>query len=238
MKKVFLSTLLIALLAVVQSCIYINSDEGIAPRGESTRTFDLRNFDELEMGDAFYVNVTWGSSFSVAATGERNDLDDLEMFVQDGTLVARYRSWRNSRRKMTIDVTMPDLESVDFSGAVNASIIRFENLPSVEIDLSGASRCDFNGTSREVKFDLSGASRLNLSGNSKFFDGELGGASQLNARDFQAEESNLRLSGASVGRVWVTKLLEVDASGASTLGYRGNPALKQKVSGGSVVRPE
>jgi hypothetical protein len=47
---------------------------------------------------------------------------------------------------MDIDITMPDLAGVDFSGAVNASIEDFENLPELEIELSGASKCDFEGT--------------------------------------------------------------------------------------------
>ncbi|WAC12196.1 head GIN domain-containing protein [Dyadobacter pollutisoli] len=229
----------LSLLTISESCVYVNSDDDIPPRGESTRTYDFKNFDELEMGSAFRVNVVEGAAFAVSATGELNDLDDLEVFVQDGKLVARYNnSWKSHRKAMDIDITMPDIAGVDFSGAVSASIEGFENLPELEFELSGASKCDFEGSVRNLKLDLSGASRLDLFGDGKFMDGELSGASQLNAFDWAAEESDLDVSGASDARVWVSRLLDVDASGASSVRYKGSPVVEKKVSGGSTVRPE
>ncbi|GGN00389.1 DUF2807 domain-containing protein [Dyadobacter beijingensis] len=239
MKRIFLAfTIALAGAPFFQSCVYINKDEDIPPRGETTRTYDFRNFDELEVGDAIRVHVVAGASFSVEATGERNDLDDLNLFVQDGKLTARYKnSWRK-RQRMDINITMPDLAGVDFSGAVNATIDDFENLPSIEIELSGASQCDFEGYGTNLKFDINGASQLNLFGKMKFLDGEASGASQLNAFDLQVEESDLEASGASNANVWVTRLLDVKASGASTVRYRGNPKVEKEVTGGSNVRAD
>ncbi|MBO9612323.1 MAG: DUF2807 domain-containing protein [Dyadobacter sp.] len=239
MKQTFLTLSVAATIAFVfQSCVYINKDDDIPPRGEATRTYDFRNFDELEVSDAIRVHVAAGTSFKVSATGERNDLDDLNVFVQDGKLTARYNnSWRK-RQRMDIDITMPDLAEVDFSGAVNAEIHDFENLPSIEIDLSGASQCDFDGSGTTLKFDINGASRLNALGKMKFLDGEASGASQLNAFDLETEESDLDVSGASNAKVWVTRLLDVKASGASNVRYRGNPKVEKEVTGGSSVRAD
>ena len=236
MKKFFL-VLSIALFALTfQSCVYVDDRDDVDPRGESTRTYDFKNFDELEMGHAFRVIVQAGPSFSVKATGELNDLDDLEMFVQDEKLVARYRnSWRN-RKQMEIDITMPSLEAVDFSGAVDSEIEGFENLSKIDFELTGASKCDFDGSAKDLTFDLSGASQLYLFGSGKYLDGELSGASQLNALDLPVEQSNLKLSGASSAKVWVSRLLEVDASGSSSVRYKGDPTVDEKLSGGSTVR--
>jgi hypothetical protein len=239
MKQIFLKlSIALAIASGFQSCVYINKDEDIPPRGEATRDYDFRNFDELEIGDAMQVHVVAGSTFEVTATGERNDLDDLNIFVQDGKLTARYNNSWKKRQRMDIDITMPDLAGVDFSGAVNAEITGFENLPSVEIDLSGASQCDFDGSGTTLKFELNGASRLNVFGKMKFMDGEASGASQLNAFDLETEESDLEVSGASNAKVWVTRLLDVKASGASNVRYRGNPKVEKEVSGGSSVRAE
>ncbi|OJV13420.1 MAG: DUF2807 domain-containing protein [Dyadobacter sp. 50-39] len=239
MKQPFLKlSIVLAIAYGFQSCVNINSDDDIPPRGETTRTYDFRNFDELEISDAIRVHVVAGSSFTVEATGERNDLDDLNIFVQDGKLTARYNnSWRK-RQRMDIDITMPDLAGVDFSGAVNAEIDKFENLPSIDIELSGASLCDFEGSGTTLKFDVSGASRLSVFGKMKFMDGEASGASQVNAFDLEAEESDLDISGASNAKVWVTRLLDVKASGASNVRYRGNPKVEKEVTGGSSVRAE
>ena len=240
MKKNFsLICIAFAFLAALESCVYVNSQDNIPPRGTGTRTYDFRNFDEIEMGSAFDVRVVQGTAFAVSATGERNDLDDLNVFVQDGKLVARYNnSWKDRRDVMKIDIVMPDLEAADFSGAVNAWIEKFENLPELDLELSGASKCTFNGSVRELKFDLSGASRLYLSGEGKYLDGELSGASQIDAYDLPVEESDLDLSGASSARVAVSRFLDVDANGASSVFYKGNPAIEKKLSGGSTLRKE
>lgn len=239
MKQTFLTlSITLSIASIFQSCVYINKDEDIPPRGETTRTYDFRSFDELEVSDAIRVNVVSGSAFEVSATGERNDLDDLNIFVQDGKLTARYNNSWKKRQQMDIDITMPDLASVDFSGAVDARIEDFVNLPSVEIELSGASQCDFEGTGTTLKFDINGASRLSTFGKMKFLDGEVSGASQLNAFELETEESDLDVSGASNAKVWVTRLLEVKASGASNLRYRGNPKVEKEVTGGSSVRAD
>lgn len=239
MKQTFLTlSIALGIASVFQSCVYINKDEDIPPRGETTRTYDFRNFDELEISDAIRVNVVSGSAFEVSATGERNDLDDLNIFVQDGKLTARYNNSWKKRQRMDIDIMMPDLAGVDFSGAVNARIEDFVNLPSVEIELSGASQCDFEGTGTTLKFDINDASRLNTFGKMKFLDGEASGASQLNAFELETEESDLDVSGASNAKVWVTRLLDVKASGASNVRYRGNPKVEKEVTGGSSVRAD
>jgi hypothetical protein len=239
MKQLLFSLCLALFAFVFQACVYVDSQDDIPPRGQGTRTYDFRNFDELEMGHAFRVNLSAGSAFSVSARGELNDLDDLNIFVQDGKLVARYdNSWRNHRETMTIDIVMPDVRAVDFSGAVKAKLTGFENLPALDFELSGASKCDFDGSGREFSFDVSGASQLNLFGEGKYLDGDISGASQLNAFDMPVQESELEVSGASSARVSVSELLKVDASGASNVRYRGNPNVDKKTSGGSTVRQD
>ncbi len=236
MKKLFLPLFVYAFtLFSLQSCDSI--DEDLEPRGIGTHVFDMDNFDHLEMGNAFQVNVKAGNFFLISATGELNDLDDLEIFVEDKELIVRYKEpWRNRRRKMTIDITMPALSGVDFSGAVQANISGFENAREIDFELSGASKCDFAGSVKTIELDLSGASHLHLIGSGQFIDGELSGASEINGFDYQSEESDIKLSGASQGKLSVTRYLKVDVSGASSLRYKGNPDVNKKVSGGSSVK--
>ncbi|HEV7350749.1 head GIN domain-containing protein [Telluribacter sp.] len=245
MKKTFTSILfsvaILGFLLTMQSCLYINSmDGGISPRGTSTRDVSLTNFDRLEMGSAFHVRVRQGNTFQVTATGELNDLDDLDAYVdRNGLLTIRYRNaWRTRRYRMDIDITMPELRSVRFSGASESTIEGFEDQRRVEVNLSGASRSTFTGSTERMDVDLSGASELNLRGDGRFLTSQLSGASQLVGTDFPVEEADLDLSGASRARVWASKYLKVDASGASTVRYRGNPTTEQRLSGGSNLSKE
>lgn len=231
----------VIMLMVLQSCIYINTrDNDIPPRGVATRSLDLANFDQLAMGSAFTIHVRQGATFSVKATGELNDLDDLETSVnRSGMLEIKYRNtWRNRRERMDIDIVMPSLRSVDFSGASVSDVEGFENVRTLDYRLSGASKSVFTGSADRLSLDLSGASELDLRGAGGVLAGNLSGASQVFAFDYPVQEADLGLSGASRARVRVVKLLKVDASGASNVRYQGTPTVDQRVSGGSSVTRE
>ena len=233
--------LLVALLSGLQSCIYINTrDKDIPPRGVATRDLDLTNFDQLAMGSAFSIRVKQGTNFSIKATGELNDLDDLDASVsRSGVLEIKYRnSWRKSRDRMDIDIIMPSLRGVDFSGASVSTVEGFENERTLDYRLSGASKSTFVGSAERLSIDLSGASELVLNGRSGLVIGEISGASQLYAFDFPVNEADLDLSGASRARVKVAKFLKVDASGASNVRYLGDPTVEQRLSGSSSVARE
>ncbi len=233
--------LLVGLLSGLQSCIYINTrDNDIPPRGVATRDLNLTNFDQLAMGSAFSIKVKKGANFSIKATGELNDLDDLDASVsRSGVLEIKYRNtWRKSRDRMDIDIVMPSLGGVDFSGASVSTVAGFENERTLDYRLSGASKSTFVGSSERLSMNLSGASELILNGKSGLVIGELSGASQLYAFDFPVDEADLNLSGASRARVRVAKFLKVDASGASNVRYLGDPTVEQRLSGSSSVARE
>lgn len=224
----------------LQSCIYINTHDDIAPRGIQTRDIDLTNFDELSMGSAFTIHVQKGANFRIQVTGELNDIDDLEATVnRSGVLEIRYRNtWRNNRERMDIDIVMPSLRAVDFSGASVSTIEGFENVNNLDIELSGASKSNLIGSANNLSIDLSGASQLDLRGSGTYLSGDLSGASQLFAFDFPIKEANLGLSGASRARVWASNLLKIDASGGSNVRYKGSPTIDQRLSGGSTITRE
>lgn len=137
--------LLVALLSGLQSCIYINTrDNDIPPRGVATRDLNLTNFDQLAMGSAFSIKVKKGANFSIKATGELNDLDDLDASVsRSGVLEIKYRNtWRKNRDRMDIDIVMPSLRGVDFSGASRA---RVRVAKFLKVDASGASNVRYLG---------------------------------------------------------------------------------------------
>jgi Putative auto-transporter adhesin, head GIN domain len=226
---------------LLQSCIYIdgNNDGILAPGGTTDRTFRVDNFTRLEMGNAFNVTVRRAANFSLVATGDQTDIDDLEAFVsQNDVLVLRYRNRRARRYQMDVRVSMPDLRGIDFSGAVNSTIEGFDNLRVLDIKLSGASKSTAAVSSERVEIDLSGASQLNLRGSGLRLGGTLSGASRLDAFDYGVEDADLDLSGASTGRVLVSKSLIVRASGASDVRYRGNAEVRSNLSGSSTVRKD
>jgi hypothetical protein len=230
-----LSAFFILALVSLTSCDF----ERLGPYEEDDRSYGLTNFDRLDMGSAFNITVQQGSNFSVEARGNRQDLDDLDIYTSTGTLHAQYRNHnRNRRYDMNITITLPTLRGVDFSGASRSEITGFKGLRELDIKLTGASRSTVYLDADRTNIDLSGASDLDLKGASGLLIGELSGASKVEAFEYPVDEAELDLSGASTARIKVTKRLNVTASGASSVRYRGAPELKSKLSGSSTVRQD
>lgn len=238
MKKSLVIFLFAILALFAQSCVFI-SEGTLTPLDPTSQTFNLRDFDQLEMGNAFDVRVRQSGQFSISVRGDRRDVQDLDVYVdRSGKLVMKYRNWRVRRYDMEVDITMPTLTEVDFSGATTSTIEGFTNGRTLDVELSGASKSVIDSDWDRINVDLSGASDLVLHGQGLTLAGELSGASRIDAFDYPVDNVDLDLSGASTARVLVGKTLRVNASGGSTLRYRGTPELRSNISGGSTVKPD
>ncbi|PWJ57255.1 putative autotransporter adhesin-like protein [Dyadobacter jejuensis] len=233
----FKLTWILALAASMQACVYIDSD-GISPRGpQSTESWYVDDFDRVSVTDGIDVHLRYGAASYVEATGAQRDLDDLEIEVSNNKLVARFKDkWFSNRQRLDLYLTTNDLSAVEFSGAVDADINGFDNLSTLQLKLTSASECTFDGYAGSIQMDLSGASELKLKGTSEVLNGKLSGASELHAVDYPVKSVILDLSGASEAYVWALDDLDIKASGASKVRYKGSPSISQDVSGSSSVK--
>ena len=107
-KKTLFLSLLGLMIFTLTSC-FVRVDD-VNPRGyEVEQEVRIRNFDGIDMGNAFKVNVRAGNTFSVFVRGDEYDLNDLDIYVKNGVLMANYRNYRNRRYQVTFDIVMPSL---------------------------------------------------------------------------------------------------------------------------------
>ena len=208
--------------------------EDPGPLQEVHKDFVVTDFDRLEMGSGFRIRVDQGNSFSVKVKGDRRNVDDLEVYKQGNTLIIEFEDQRDRHHDTYIDITMPVLTAVNFSGASESKIRGFES-DQIDLYLSGASVCQVDAAFNRVDLVVSGASEVILFGDGVELVGELSGASSLKAFDYPVNEAILELSGASSGKVTVTDALDVTAGGASSVLYRGEPTVMANTSGASSV---
>jgi hypothetical protein len=211
---------------------------------QNRKDYPLKGFDKLEMSNAFQIDVTQGSSYKVSVDAERaEDLEELEVKISGGTLIAKYRNskgwgWNKNRKRVTFTIVMPTLKMVDFSGATKSKISGFNDLEEVSLKFSGASNSEINIKADKVNLDCSGASSIKMNGNTSKMNYDVSGASNVNCYNFVARDVDADISGASSVKVNASKTLAVEASGASSLRYRGQPSVKSDVSGASSVKSE
>lgn len=227
------------LLFTLNSCIYTDVNHNNDSGGSVEEIFNVDSFDAVDVGSAMNVLIIPGTEFKVTANGRERDVDDLNVRVLNATLKINYlhRNWLGAinRKRMDILIETPVLEAIDASGACRVDIEDFTGFDKLEADVSGASKLNLDAVAEELNITISGASVFTAKKECPYLSADLSGASKLNAFDTNSDEVYLSLSGASRANVSVRDYLKVDASGASTVNYRGTPRIDQDVSGGSKV---
>lgn len=210
-----------------------------------TRTESDTDFTKVSVSHAFDVDITQSSSYLVRITLDDNLFQHLEVFKTGEILTIRLQSGFSYTpalgRQLTIqaEITMPDLEEVQLSGATVADLDGFSVTHHFAAGISGASRLQGTyETTGNVSFTVSGASTVELTGAGGGLIADVSGASRLELRNFPVHNANVDLSGASQGTVNLDGRLDANASGASTLRYLGGPTLGTiNTSGASTVAP-
>lgn len=226
---------LAAVLLIAASCTH-TEDPG--PLWEDKRDFAVMDFDRIEMGSGFRIEVEQSSTYRVEAHGDSRNLDDLEVFVNGGTLIARFKNSANRKHTTRIEIKMPTLAGANLSGGSYSKIEDFESDQQLDLYLSGGSLCELEAGYKKIKVVLSGASKLDMEGLGDEMEAEVSGASELKAFEYPVREATVNISGASYGRVTVSDDLDAKATGASRLLYRGSPSVKSDVSGASIIESD
>lgn len=236
MKNLKFMLFTLSFIAVLQAC---QIREDIGPIQSSQKIFQVGDFDKLEMGSAFNIEVIQGTEFSVITEGDRRNLDDLIVQVFDGKLRIKYDNNRNRKYTTYIYITMPSLKEVDFGGASESRISGFSNTGEFTVKLSGASKSLIAADAEALRLVLSGASRLSMESEGiQNVRADLSGASFMDLYQAPTAQANIELSGASEAKVAVSNALTLKASGASTLWYRGSPSIDSELSGASTIIQE
>jgi hypothetical protein len=218
-----------------------------ASASSDTRTYDVTGFTGVKVNSAFKVYVTRGEAYSVVVTAPR--LEDVRV-EKDGTTLRVSREgnlWFTPFQPAPkVEITMPQLTSLELSGASTGTVKGFESNSPLAITISGASKLTVEETSAgdltlkvsgasrldgEIKcygradFEVNGASTVNLDGFVQNVKANASGASRLNLGNYYAKDVDIIISGASNGTVNLTGRLDADISGASNLGWRGSPTM-------------
>lgn len=199
-----------------------NSDLDLGERGNYIKQFSVGEFKKVDIGGAYAIIIRQGAEYNVAADGREEDVDDLKVVVEDGTLrVKRTKDFTflnfEDHERLGLIITMPVVEKVNLSGANKTRVTGFKNLQKLEVDISGASKSEIDVEATQLDVEVSGASKLTLKGSAKSARIDLSGACKVDATQISIQNA------------------EVDASGASKATFAKIPNIKKSTSGASKI---
>jgi hypothetical protein len=232
-----LFVLLTAATTISAGCNYIGGVSGNGNVIKQDRS--VGSFTAIDVSSAFKVYLTQGTTNSVTVEADENLLPIIETKVEGSTLKISVTKPVHHFEKANIYITFTTLNSIDASGAVDLYTQGKITGTELGVDLSGASEAELNLAYNRVKIDGSGASKIKLTGNAENASVDFSGSGKLFAFDYAVTNMEVDISGAGEAEVNVTGSLNTSISGSGNIRYKGNPVIKQEISGaGSIKKAE
>ncbi len=219
-----------------------STDDKIFP--SSTITTDERiveNYDGIEVSSAFTVDIEFSDTEElIEIEANKNLQQHIIVEKSNGKLKIKLEnniSIRGGNMVLKAHIiTKNPISSVSVNGASHITFVNTLKADIVYFKLTGASSIDGSIESNILDAEVEGASSLRLKGATTQLNGRLTGASLLNNFDLITNDVDLHLSGASNSSITAKNKIDLVASGASVLRYKGN-AIEDyvKLSGASQI---
>ena len=185
------------------------------------------SFSSVQVSGTIDLYLLQGTDEGVAISAANDEAKNLiKTEVTNGVLRiysdnkgGSWKNWGNTKSKAY--VSFKDLKHVEAHGACNIIVVETIKLDNLKIDCSGA--CDFKGTVAIANLNItaSGASNIRISGSAANATIEASGVSNIKAYELKVDNCKAEASGAANIRTTVTKDFKAEASGGSTIYYKG-----------------
>lgn len=188
-------------------------DKHKGPRIE--KNFDLNGFDQIEVVGVYNMDVQVGGDFSIETSGRTKDMEKMEVYVKNGTLVLatdenkKRKGWRgNNNRGIDITITMPSLNGLEITGVGNGEVSGIES-DNFTIEVAGIGAMELNGRCGKLNADYAGMG-------------------ELDARGLKCETVTVDMSGMGSASVYASDSVDADMSGMGSIDIYGNPKKVEK----------
>ena len=173
-------------------------------------------FFAVDLAGSSVLTVRVGPQQAVVVHADDNLIDLVTTDVEDGTLVVGTSGSFTTQSPMTVDVTVPTLETVVLSGS---GVVTVEGV-----------------TTERLVVRAPGSGVLTVSGTAEQLDVSLTGSGDVRLEELVARDVAATLSGSGRLQVHATDSLEASVPGTGVIVYRGNPStVTTDVSGTGVI---
>jgi len=213
-------------------------------------------FSSISVGGSGTLKVHRGER-RLSITGDSNILPYVTTEVSGSELKIGFKPMTSISRmtKLEFEVTLPELEGVEISGSGEAVVDAFDgdefkgrlsgsgsmkaalDYEKAALSSSGSGGFVLEGDFGSLDLRLSGSGEAYLVGSSDELILVISGSGRIGAKDFEAGEADITISGSGDIEIRASEALEARLSGSGELRYWGDPRVEQRVSGsGRVTR--
>ena len=202
---------------ICSSCFHVNSNwtggkNAIKGEGEViTKSFDLKDFDQIVLNGHADVTFTQGETFDVTVRTQANVIDHLDYRVEGTKLILENKNKVTIRaEEFAVNIQAPALKSITVNGAGDLNIEGGLNSDEdFKVTVNGAGDLSFEAIRcKDLSIEVNGAADIDLTSIAvNDLRIEVNGAGDVTATG-KAENASLRVNGAG----------DIDARGLTVAG--------------------
>jgi len=235
--KTITATIILICIIIMNACDSVK--DVIPSENVITQEYTFSEYENIETESAFTIYLNFSDTEeSIVVESNENLFQYIEVTKSSDNLKIGFRENISIKGSATLKayITTKNIKGFSASGASRFIVDDAIETDDVTVFLSGASQFSGELFVESLIADLSGASSMDLEGETASCNITASGASSVGNFDFSTGYLKVNLSGASSASLTVTGEMDVSASGASTVRYKGDATINsQNLSGGSQI---
>lgn len=248
---------LLLILTIALFSLPSNAQWGKKIKGNGNITTQVRNvgdYENIKIAGYYDTTLVRGTEGSIELKGESNLLDNLEVYIDNGTLNIKAKRFfelipsRKTPLLITIPVEQIDgmtlsgsgsitskfrLESSKFKTILSGSGDIYAGIDTTELNvtISGSGDIELDLNASDVDVNISGSGESTLEGKTDSLDIRISGSGDVNAFNLDTKIADINISGSADTSVSVSERLQVRIAGSGDVHYKGNPKVDSKIAG-------
>lgn len=179
----------------------------------ATETRDLAAFNAIDLAGSNIVSVRVGGEQSVRVHADDNLINVVTTHVRAGELVIDTQGSFSSTTPMSVDVTVPQIDSITLSGSGTLAVDGVRN--------------------DSLTVRLPGSGVIRVSGATRVLDAMLKGSGDMQLEVLSAQDATAIVAGSGRIQVRATRTLSAVVRGTGAIMYSGSPSEVTRVVTGT-----
>ena len=190
-------------------------------KAQTTQNRDIKPFKQIEISGTASVIYIQSDTLSLKIEAHENEFANIITIQEGDALIIKTSGKFKDCYKIIVGNNQ--LKSILSTGSSKLTSDNTINADSLAINISGASTINLKIKANNLNIIESGASLVTLEGTTKELSTVISGASTLKSYKLTSDNAIVSASGASIVKVFVVNKISANATGSSTIKFKGDP---------------
>ncbi|UAB80518.1 DUF2807 domain-containing protein [Marixanthomonas sp. SCSIO 43207] len=205
----------------------------------TTKTVSTSDYDHIHVTGSMDVTLVHGDEGTITVKTDENLHEHLEISSNGNTLTISVKKDRSISTKKGIDITVPfkDLSEVSLVGSGDITATKTIKANDFDASVTGSGDVILKVETNSLNAKITGSGDMKLTGKTENFELKLSGSGDFDGRSFDANDTQVYVSGSGDAMVSAKKSLKARVNGSGDISYKGNPSNSDtKVMGSGTIK--